>query len=85
MRESNDSFFENVLLKNINEDMPINIDLSDTPEKNSVSTVRTSTISKTEKYIDKIYNETVKSELKKEILLELQHRFPSEKKRKRTS
>ena len=80
MRQSNDSFFENVLLKNINEDIPINVDLSDTPEKNSVSTMRTSTISKTERYIDKIYDETVKSELKKEILLELQHRFPSEKK-----
>ena len=81
MGESNDSFFENVLLKNINEDISINIDLSDMPEKNSVSTMRTSTISKTEKYIDTIYDETVKSELKKEILLELQHRFPSEKKK----
>ena len=80
MGESNNSFFENVLLKNINEDIPINVDLSDTPEKNSVSTMRTSTISKTERYIDKIYDETVKSELKKEILLELQHRFPFEKK-----
>ena len=80
MGESNDSFFENVLLKNINEDIPINADLSDTPEKDSVSTMRTSTISKTERYIDKIYDETVKSELKKEILLELQHKFPSGKK-----
>ena len=33
MGESNDSFFENVLLKNIDEDIPINVDLSDTPEK----------------------------------------------------
>ena len=81
MGESNNSFFENVLLKNINEGKSINTDLSDTPEKNSVSTMRTSTISKTGKYIDKIYDETVKSELKKEILLELQHRFPSEKKK----
>ena len=45
MGESNESFFENVLLKNINEDIPINIDLSDTPEKDSASTMRTSTIS----------------------------------------
>ena len=80
MGESNDSFFENVLLKNINEDIPINVDLTDTLEKDSVSTMRTSTISKTERYIDKIYDETVKSELKKEILLELQHKFPSGKK-----
>ena len=42
--------------------------------------MRTSTISKKERYIDKIYYETVKSELKKEILLEVQHRFPFEKK-----
>ena len=33
MGENNDSFFENVLLKNINEDIPINVDHSDTPEK----------------------------------------------------
>ena len=36
MGESNDSFFENVLLRKINEDIPINVDLSDTPEKNSI-------------------------------------------------
>ena len=64
MGESNNSFFENVLLKNINEGKSINTDLSDTSEKNSVSTMR-----------------TLKSDLKKEILLELQHRFPSEKKK----
>ena len=80
MGESNDSFFENVLLKHIDVDIAINVDLSDTPEKKSASTMRTSTISKTEKYIDNIYDEAVKSELKKEILLELWHRFPSGKK-----
>ena len=80
MGESNDSFFENVPLKNIDKDIPINVDLSNTPKKSSVSTMRTSTISKTEKYIDKIYDQTVNSELKKEISLKLQHRFPSEKK-----
>ena len=31
--------------------------------------MRKLTISKTERYIDKVYDETVKSELKKEILL----------------
>ena len=72
MGENNESFFENVLLKNISEDIPINIDLSD-----SASTMRTSTISKTQRYIDKIYDKTKKSELKKEILLELQHKFSS--------
>ena len=77
MGESNDSFFENALLNNIDEGIPINVDLSDTPEDNSVSTIRTSIISKKERYIDKIYEETVKSSLKKEILLELQHIFPA--------
>ena len=33
MGKSNDSFFENVLLKNIDKDIPINVDLSDKPEK----------------------------------------------------
>ena len=42
------------------------IDLSDTPEQNSIFTARTS-----------------ESKLKKKILLELQHRFPAEIKRKR--
>ena len=41
--------------------------------------MRTSTISKIE-IIDKIYEETVKSELKNEILLQLRHRFFTEKK-----
>ena len=65
MGESNDSFFENILFKNIDEVIPINVDLSDTPEKFFASTVRTSTISKTEKYMVKIYDEKVKSELKR--------------------
>ena len=43
---------------------------------------RTSTISKIE-IIHKIYEETVKSELKKEILLQLPHRFLTEKKEKK--
>ena len=69
MGESSDSFFENVLLKNIDEDTLINVDLSEASEKNSVFTMRTSTISRTERYINKIYDETVKSELRKEIFL----------------
>ena len=53
-------------------------DLSNTPEENFIFTVRISTISKTEKYIDKLYDETDKSQLKVEIQLELRHRFPTE-------
>ena len=60
MGENNDLYFEKVLLKNTDEDIPINVDLSNTPEKSSVSTIR-----------------TWKSELKNEMLLELQHRFPN--------
>ena len=67
MGESNDSFFEKALLKNINEDIPMNVDLSDTPEKASVFIMR-----------------TLKSELKKEILLELKHKLPAEKKKANT-
>ena len=33
MGESRDSFFEDVLLKNIDEDIPINVDLLDTSNK----------------------------------------------------
>ena len=33
MGESNNSFFENVLLKNIDEDIPINVDVSNMPPK----------------------------------------------------
>ena len=54
MGESSDSFFENVLLKNIDEDIPINVDLSDTSDKYSSSAMGTLTISKTEKYMHKI-------------------------------
>ena len=43
--------------------------------------MRTSIISKIERYIDETYDETEKSELKKEILLESQHRFCAEKRR----
>ena len=35
MGESNGSYFGKALLKNIDKDIPINVDLSDTPEKNS--------------------------------------------------
>ena len=83
MGRSNDLFIENVLLKNIDEYIPINIDLSTIPEKNSASTVRriSTTISKTKRYINQMYDETVRSELRKEILIELRQRFLAEKKK----
>ena len=45
MEESNNSHFENVLLKNIDQEIPINVDLSDRPERISASTMRIWTIS----------------------------------------
>ena len=42
MEESNNSHFENVLLKNIDQEIPINVDLSDRPERISASTMRIS-------------------------------------------
>ena len=41
MGENNDSYFKKVILKNIDENIPINVDPSNTPEKNCVSTIRT--------------------------------------------
>ena len=61
-------FFFHALLKNIDEDISINIDLSDTPEEISVSTMKTSTISKTEMFTDNVYDKTVKSKLKKDFI-----------------
>ena len=61
-------FFFHALLKNIDEDISINVDLSDTPEEISVSTMKTSTISKTEMFIDNVYDKTVKSKLKKDFI-----------------
>ena len=41
MGENNDSFFEKILLKNIDEEIPIDINLIDTSAKDSPSTTRT--------------------------------------------
>ena len=52
MGENNDSFIDKMLLKNIDEEIPIDVYLVDTPAKNSPSTTRTSTVSELENYID---------------------------------
>ena len=83
MRERNDTFFENALSKNIDADIPISDDLSDTSKKDSTSTMRTSTISNTEKYIYKFHDETVTSELKRRFCWDCDISFPA-KKRKQT-
>ena len=45
MGENNDSFFEKILLKNIDEEIPIDVDLIDTSAKYSPSTTRTNSSS----------------------------------------
>ena len=45
MGENNDSFFDKILLKNIDEEIPIDVNLIDTSTKNSPSTTRTNSFS----------------------------------------
>ena len=52
MGEKNDSFFDKMLLKNIDEEIPIDVNLKNTPAKTSTCTTRMSTVSKLENYID---------------------------------
>ena len=77
MEENNDSFFDKTLLKNIDEEMSIDVNLIDTPAKNLLSTTRTSTVSKLENYIDnnKKYDERAESRHEKEMLLEVKNNF----------
>ena len=73
MGENNDQFLDKILLKNIDKEIRIDINLINTPGKNLPSTTRTSTESNQENYIenDKKYDETTENRHKKEILLEL--------------
>ena len=52
MGENNDSFFGKMLLKNIDEEIPIDVNIISTPAKIAPSRTRTSTVSKQENYID---------------------------------
>ena len=45
MGENNDSFFDKILLKNIDEEIPIDDNLIDTYAKNSPPTTRTNSFS----------------------------------------
>ena len=71
-----------MLLKNIDEEIPTDVNLIDTPAKNSPCTTKTSTVSKLGNYIDndKKYDETAESRHKKENLLELKNNFPAQTK-----
>ena len=82
MGENNDSYFDKMLLKNIDQEIPIDVNIISTPTKIAPSTTRTSTVSKQENYIDndKKYDETAANRHKKEILLELKNNFSAQTK-----
>lgn len=63
MGENNDSFFDKIWLENIDEEIPTDVNLMDTPANNSPSTTITSTVSKLKNYIDDDikYDETAES------------------------
>ena len=63
MGENNDSFFDKIWLENIDEEIPADVNLMDTPANNSPSTTITSTVSKLKNYIDDDikYDETAES------------------------
>ena len=69
MGENNDSFFDKMILKNIDEEIPIAVNIINTPAKNSPPTTRTLTVSNQENYIDndKKYDETTENRHQKEI------------------
>ena len=70
MGENNDSFLDKMLLNNIDEQIPIDVNLINTPAKNLPSTKRTSTVSNQENYIenDKKCDETTENRYKKDEL-----------------
>ena len=72
MGESNDSFFNGILLENIDKEIPTNFGLLTTPLKDTPSITKTSTIFKLENYIDENYDEATKIQLKKAILRQQQ-------------
>ena len=57
-----------ILLKNIDKEIPINFNLLTTPVKDTPSISKTSTISKLENYIDENYDKAGKISLKQVIL-----------------
>ena len=76
--ESNDSFFKDILLENIDKEIPTNFSLFTTPVKDTTSISKTSAISKLENNINEIYDDTAKIQLKQAILREVKQQFPNE-------
>ena len=81
MGESNDSI-NDILLENIDKEIPINFSLLTTLINDTPSISKTSTISKHENYIDENYDEEAKIQLKQEILREVKQHLPKETKEK---
>ena len=67
MVESNHSV-DDILLENIDKEIPVNFNLLTTPIKDIPSITKTSTISKLENYIDENYGEGAEIQLKQAIL-----------------
>ena len=82
MGESNYSFFNAILLENIDKKIPINFTLLTTPVKNTPSISKTSTISKLENYIDENHDEAAKIQLKQAIVQEVKQQLANETKEK---
>ena len=58
MRENNDSFLDKMLLNNIDQEIPIDVNLINTPTKNLPPTKRTLTVPNQENYIENDKNIT---------------------------
>ena len=78
MGESNDSFFKDILLENIDKEIPTNFSLFTTPVKDTTSISKTSAISKLENNINENYDDSAKIQLKQAILREVKQQFPNE-------
>ena len=78
--ESNDSV-NDILLENIDKEIPINLSLFITPVKDTPSISKTFTISNLENYIDENYDKAAKIQLKQAILREIKQELPNEAKK----
>ena len=81
MGESNDSI-NDILLENIDKEIPINFSLLTTLINDTPSISKSSTISKHENYINENYDEAAKIQLKQAILREVKQQLPNETKEK---
>ena len=81
MGESSDSI-NDILLEDMDKEIPINFKLLTTPVKDNSSSRKISAISKLVNYIDGNYDEAAKTKLKQAILREVKQQLPTKKKEK---